>query len=228
MPGTEGAPGGERVARRPRHRVVMYLDVICEWCYLAHRVLATLEGEYDFDVDYRLMEIHPDVPEEGMPMTRHLHFPDRFYDDLDALGAPYGVTFNRKKQFANTYYALLLLQCAKGAGQLGRVLDPLWDAYMVRGRNISLLPEIVRVTDACGLPRSLVAEAYANPAYAGQLEDAYRQNHLDGGEGKVPFFRVDDEYVMRGAQDADTWRALFDRLEKGAQGSGDPGARPAS
>lgn len=219
--GSAGEPGD---ACRPRHHVIMYLDVICEWCYLAHRVLETLRGEYDFDVDYRLMEIHPDVPEEGMPMTRHLHFPERFYDDLDVLGAPYGVAFNREKQFANTYLALVLLQCAKEAGQLGRVLDPLWDAYMLEGRNISLLPEIVHVTDACGLPRSLVAEAYANPAYAGELEDAYRQNHLDGGEGKVPFFRVDDEYVMRGAQDADTWRSLFGLLEEGPGGSGGPGA----
>ena len=95
---------------------------------------------------------------------------------------------------------------------------------MLKGRNISLLPEIVHVTDACGLPRSLVAEAYANPAYAGELEDAYRQNHLDGGEGKVPFFRVDGEYVMRGAQDADTWRSLFGLLEEGPGGSGGAGA----
>jgi predicted DsbA family dithiol-disulfide isomerase len=196
------------------HHIVMYMDVICEWCYLARHVLDTLRDEYDFDIEYRFMEIHPDAPEEGMPMTKHVRSMEYFYGQLNRLGEPYGVKFAPKNLFANTYYALVLLQCAQERGQLDRILDPIWDAYMLEGKNISLLPELVKITDACGLPRSVVSEAYADQHFAEQIERNYQQNHADGGEGKVPLFFVDGEYVMHGAQDADTWRELFQKLEQ--------------
>ncbi|MGI6756185.1 MAG: DsbA family oxidoreductase [Atopobiaceae bacterium] len=192
----------------------MYLDVICEWCYLAKHVLDTLQGEYSYEVEYRFMEIHPDIPEDGMPMSRHIRRPQRFYDDLDKLGNTYGVKFCRDKTFANTYYALVVLQYANEIGKLSQVLDPLWDAYMLRGKNISRIAEIVDITDHCGLSRADVTRAFADPSYSQHLESNYRLNHVEGGEGKVPFFRVDDKFMMHGAQDKETWKALFKILSQ--------------
>ena len=42
-----------------KHRVTMFLDVICEWCYLAKGILDSLRGRYDLDVTLLFMEIHP-------------------------------------------------------------------------------------------------------------------------------------------------------------------------
>ena len=58
-----------------KHRVTMFLDVICEWCYLAKGILDSLRGRYDLDVTLLFMEIHPDAPEGGMPMSWHIPEP---------------------------------------------------------------------------------------------------------------------------------------------------------
>mgnify|MGYP002087251553 CR=1 FL=1 len=115
----------------------MFLDVICEWCYLAKGILDSLRGRYDLDVTLLFMEIHPDAPEGGMPMSWHIPEPKKFFAMLNAMGAPYGVRFRDRDVFSNTRKALLAAEYAKSIGKGENFLRAIWRAYMEEGKNIS-------------------------------------------------------------------------------------------
>ena len=118
--------------KHPGIKVIMFTDFICEWCYLGKHILDTLKDRYTFTVEYRFMEIHPDTPVHGMPFTKHLHFPERFFDMINQLGEPYGIHICNKNIFANTHNALLLAEYARSVGKLDSYIDLVWDKLILK------------------------------------------------------------------------------------------------
>jgi len=192
--------------------VIMFTDFICEWCYLGKHVLDTLKDRYTFTVDYRFMEIHPDTPVHGMPFTKHLHFPERFFNRINQLGEPYGIHICNKDIFANTHNALLLAEYARSVGKLDQYIDLVWDKLMLEGVNISEEGILQNIVMKIGMSPRDVSAALESPVYAEALdlnEDLHRQYGCNG----VPSFIVNGEYRLTGAQSADTWIRLFTIIE---------------
>ena len=84
-------------------RIDMFLDLICEWCYLSKTILDTVRTRYPIQMVYHFVEIHPDTPQGGMPMKWHSKDPARFFATIRAAGAPYGLTICDRYIFPNTH-----------------------------------------------------------------------------------------------------------------------------
>lgn len=199
--------------RKPTISVIMFTDFICEWCYLGKHVLDTLKGRYDFTVDYRFMEIHPDTPVHGMPFTKHLHFPERFFDMINKLGEPYDIRICYKDIFANTHNALVLAEYARSIGKLDQYIDLVWDKLMLEGVNISEVSVLQNILMQIGMTPRDIASALESPEY----EEALMHNemlHQSYGCNGVPSFVVNGEYRLTGAQSAETWVQLFELIEQ--------------
>lgn len=193
--------------------IIMFTDFICEWCYLGKHVLDTLTDRYSFTVDYRFMEIHPDTPVHGMPFTKHLHFPERFFDMINKLGEPYNIHICYKNIFANTHNALLLAEYARSIGKLDQYLDLVWDKLMLEGINISEESILQNIVMQIGMNPRDITIALNSPEYAEALERNEYLHQQYGCTG-VPSFVVNGEYRLTGAQSADTWIRLFELIEK--------------
>ena len=198
----------------PEISIIMFTDFICEWCYLGKRVLDTLKDRYIFTVDYRFMEIHPDTPPHGMPFSRHLHFPERFFDRINQLGEPYGIKICCKDIFANTRNALLLAEYARTIGKLGPYMNLVWDKLMLEGVNISEPDILQNLVMGIGMNPGSVSEALESGIYAEALENNASLHELYGCDG-VPSFIVNSEYRLKGAQSTDTWIRLFELIQNG-------------
>ncbi len=197
---------------KPKYQIDFFMDLICEWCYLGYFVLNTLSDKYDFSINYRLMEIHPDAPKQGMPMSYHLHFPERFYKQLDTLGAPYGLRFNHKDIFANTHDALLISQYALDKGKGPGLLHYLWDEYMLKGINISNREFLEEAALKFGISPRDAELAFSDLKTQAPLAYNLHMNEQGPAQGQVPAFIVNGSYFMIGAQSADTWEELFAKL----------------
>lgn len=194
-------------------KIIMFTDFVCEWCYLGKRILDTLKHRYEFEVEYKFMEIHPDTPPEGMPFTYHLHFPNRFFDMINKLGEPYGIHIANKDIFANTNKALLLAEYAKDIGKLDTYMNLIWDKYMVEGINISREDILQNIVMNIGINPRNVSKALSNPRYSEELENSsllYKRFECNG----VPTFIVNCEYRLTGAQSAEKWIELFEKIQK--------------
>lgn len=190
--------------------VVMLLDIICEWCCLGKYMLDSLRDNYDFALDYLFMEIHPDAPVHGMPMSWHLEEPKKFYDTLNSIGEPYGIHFMEKDIFSNTHSALRVAEYALNKGKAEAFLNQIWDLYMFKGENISDSNVILQALLQAGLPPIALDKALTEPIWEQKLIENAKTNDLVGLNGNVPGFIVNGKYVLSGAQPKEVWEEVFE------------------
>lgn len=208
---------------KPVIRIKFFMDYICEWCYLGYNILDQLHDRYDFDLELLPLEIHSDTPQNGMPMDWHVENKEIWIDKMNQLGAPYGIHLLNKDIFANTRNALIFGQFAKTRGRIEEYTKQLWKVYMEQGRNISSRDVIKEVAYRCGFTTSDFSEVFENPGpYAAALERNMQYRALFGSD-QVPTFVINEDYIMVGAQSAETWEQLFAQIakEQGCDGISD-------
>lgn len=189
----------------------MFSDFVCEWCFLAWKILDTLKDRYPFRTEFLWYEIHPDTPVPGIPMEQHIRGPERFFRMLNRLGEAYGIYFCSRTVFSNTHKALVLGEYAKEIGKEALYVKAVWDAYMVQGLDIGRADVIEHIALETGMSPAGVNRAFSDMQYSVKLLEHQLLSQKYGSE-RVPTFVVNDEYILTGAQAADIWIELFDRI----------------
>jgi len=189
--------------------VVVYSDYICPFCYIGFLRLEKLRDEYELSIDWRFLEIHPDNPPEGKPVTE-LGYPPRQWrmmmDNLARMAEEEGVTLAERTFTTNSRRALQLAEAVRRhQPDLFEALNrQLYEAYFLRQQNIGD-PQILRaLAGACGVDPAVVEKAWSDPAYQEALT---RNQHSAGrlGIGGTPTF-VLGERVYSGAVPVSTLR----------------------
>lgn len=196
---------------KPKIKVVMLLDLICEWCCLAHSILSTLSDDYELDMHYLFMEIHPDAPPYGMPMEWHVEKAEEFYNLLNAIGEPYGIHFFHRDVFSNTHLALRVAEYAKTQGKGEQFLKQVWQLYMFEGKNISDPAVIAEAARKSGLPPQGMDRALIDPQTEQSLLQNAKYNDDLGFDGNVPVFIINDKYTFSGVHSAETLREIINK-----------------
>jgi predicted DsbA family dithiol-disulfide isomerase len=115
---------------------------------VGERRLARLKEEFDVRVERRFLEIHPETPPEGMPVTALGYPPDqwaRMEENLERMGKAERIVFSERTFTTNPHKALLLAEAAKeeGSAVFEALNVGLFHACFTEGRNIGD-PEVLR------------------------------------------------------------------------------------
>lgn len=192
-------------------KVQMFSDYMCAWCYLADTMLSTLKDRFDFEVEHIGFELHEGTPEEGEDMNIHHPGTPQTIAYINQLGEPYGLHLCDLPVLANTKKALIIGEYAKEIGKGDAYVHAMWKAYMVDGRNISLLPEIEDTTKGVGIKPHEIREALQNSKYHESL-----QSNMDAGwsygVNSVPTFIIDEEYKVSGSQKPEVFQKIFEEI----------------
>src|SRR3990172_6056027 len=103
---------------KPELEVVVFSDYICPFCYIGDRRLARLTERFDLKVDHRYLEIHPDTPSEGMPLSELGYAPDqwsRMMAHLSRMAEEENIPLAEREFTTNSHRALLLAEAAQEA-----------------------------------------------------------------------------------------------------------------
>lgn len=192
-------------------------DVVCPWCYLGKArlelAIAEVQDEIGVDVNWRPYRLNPDIPPEGVDQKAYLEAKlggaeavARGHEMLTQLGAEVGIhyDFAAIKIGPNTLDAHRLLHWAGVEGReiQDRVATALFKANFEEGRNIGDHAVLADIAEASGMDRKLVENLLATDAdkdtVIGEI-DAAQQMGVNG----VPFFIVDGQYAISGAQTPD-------------------------
>ena len=159
--------------------VTVFSDYICPFCYIGYLRLEKLRDDYDIDIDWRFLEIHPNNPAEGMPLTE-LGYPRQHWEMLMAnlarMAEEEGVTLAERTFTTNSRRALKLARAVREhQPEVFEALNrELYEAYFLRRDNIGD-PEVLRaVADACGVNAELAARAWQERRYDDALDDNQR------------------------------------------------------
>jgi predicted DsbA family dithiol-disulfide isomerase len=191
-------------------------DVVCPWCYLGEKRLeqALAEEAGPVVVRWRPYQLDPTIPEGGLDRAEYMEKKfgksgrlQSVHDNLTRLGAEVGLpfAFDKITRSPNTLDAHRLIRWATSAGVQSRVVDRLFEAYFVEGRDIGDRVVLTEIAAECGLDADLVERLLAEGADSEVVRQEVEQAQAMGVSG-VPFFIFAGRLGVPGAQEPSALR----------------------
>ena len=208
-------------------------DVICPWCYIGKRrlekAIAACQGQHDVRVRWHPFQLNPRIPKGGMNRKEYRTAKFGSWERslaLDAQVAEAGrgegipFAFDRIMRTPNTLDAHRLIGLADTEGVQDAVVEAVFRAYFVEGRDISQTTVLLDVVAEAGLDRKR-AETFLNGDEGlAAIRAAEEQARRAGVQG-VPLFIINGTLALSGAREPS---AFLDAFEQARATSGDEGS----
>lgn len=203
------------------HTVDIVSDVICPWCYIGkrrlERAIAAIEGQHDVQVHWHSFQLNPTMPKEGISRKEYRVRKFGSWErslELDnkviAVGQAEGIHFSFDKigRTPNTVDAHRLIWLADQHGCQDAVVEALFRAYFILGRDIGNRQTLIDVVSEAGLERQVAESMLGSDDGMGVISNARElsQRHLATG---VPFFIINNAITASGAQEPETFLDAF-------------------
>ena len=197
-------------------------DTVCPWCFIGKRRLARaleMRPEIAFDVQWRPYQLDPNIPREGVDRASYMKakFGDgprvaAMSESLKAEGLREGISFAFEKidRRPNTIDSHRLIRWAANAGIQDAVVERLFAAYFLEGRDIGDPGVLEFLAADAGMDSIEVASLLAENTDRAAVE---REAKLAGEMGitGVPTFIFASKYVISGAREAELLVQLIDK-----------------
>jgi predicted DsbA family dithiol-disulfide isomerase len=207
----------------------IWSDPICPWCYIGKtRLGRALESRPDhpFQIRWHPFQLNPDMPAEGMARQEYLSL--KFgaeqgileaYQPVVEAAEDAGLEFDLPgiTRTPNTLDAHRLIHWAGLEGRQGAIVSALFRAYFTEGRDIGSHEVLLELATQAGLGRDMVARLLASDADSELVREADRAARARGIQA-VPFFIINQEYAISGAQPTKLWQDVIDDLNRGMPG----------
>jgi predicted DsbA family dithiol-disulfide isomerase len=206
-------------------RIDIVSDAICPWCYIGkrqlERALATLAQEgLSFQVHWNPFQLNPDMPKEGRDRAAYRVWKFGSAEKAAALdqritdaAASVGLAFRTDlmTRTPNTIDAHRLIWFSGQHGAQDAVMEAVFKAYFVEGRDIGEHAVLADCAVAAGLERQDVVDFLAGDLADREMREADQAARQAGVSG-VPSFFLDGYSLFSGAMPAE---AIADALRRG-------------
>jgi predicted DsbA family dithiol-disulfide isomerase len=206
-------------------KVDIWSDVQCPWCYIGKRKfeagLAQFGGEVV--VEYHSFELAPDTPVdfEGTPVDylsqRKGIAPadaQQMIDRVTTIAASVGLDYDYDHiHQTNTVISHELLHFAKSKGRQLEMKERLLKAYFIEGQHVGRIPDLVELAVELGFDRDEVTEALESHRFLADVKADMAQAREYGING-VPFFVIEGQYGVSGAQEAATFANVLEQVHR--------------
>ncbi len=194
-------------------KVEIWSDVVCPWCYIGKRRFETALERFthkdQVEIVWRSFELDPQAPRAtsgsldemlakkfGISQARAA----TMNAQVTALAAEEGLDYRLDQaRHGNTFDAHRLIHLAAAHNLQAEAKERLLRAYFTEGRSISDPDSLVSLGVEIGLPADDVRAMLESDAYAAEVRADKRRAAAFGIRG-VPFFVIDEQYGVSGAQ----------------------------
>jgi len=212
-------------------------DTVCPWCFIGKRRLdraLAMRPDVEAQVFWRPYRLDPSIPKEGVDRKAYLKakFGDgprntAMGDALRSEGAAEGISFAFDKiaRTPNTLDSHRLIRWAGGQAMQDEVVERLFSAYFLEGRDIGDPGVLTDVAKEAGMDGNLVGELLAKDADLAVVErEAGMANQM--GISGVPTFIFDSRFMISGAREPEILAKIIDRAMQARQEAASSGAAP--
>ena len=202
----------------------IFSDPICPWCYIGKaNLFRALDQvpDHPFVIEWHPFQLNPDMPVGGMDRRSYL---ERKFGGREAAVKAYasivgkaeeaGLTINldRITRTPNTLDAHRLIHWAGIDKAQTPMVDLLFHAYFVEGRDIGDHEVLADLADAAGMDAAVVAKLLAGDVDAEDIRarDAHSRKM---GIDAVPTFIVAGQHAVPGAQPSEMWVKVIAEIQ---------------
>ncbi|MBS0471704.1 MAG: DsbA family oxidoreductase [Proteobacteria bacterium] len=204
-------------------------DTVCPWCFIGKRRLGralAMRPDVEAQVFWRPYRLDPTIPREGV--DRRAYMKAKFGDNprsaamgeaIRSEGAGEGIefAFDKIAKSPNTLDSHRLIRWAGGVGVQDEVVERLFKAYFVDGRDIGSATVLIEIAGESGMDAALVGDLLAKDSDLADVErEAGMANQM--GISGVPTFIFDSRFMISGAREPEILARIIDKaVEASAQ-----------
>jgi predicted DsbA family dithiol-disulfide isomerase len=206
--------------------VEVYSDIVCPWCYVGkrrlERALAQLDGAVRARITWRPFQLNPTMLSDGMDRTAYLKAKfgsleafGQMEEQLLAAGEAEQIPFAFEKiqRTPNTFAAHRLVWHAAQQGKQDEMMETLFRAYFLEGKNIGDLKTLTHVAAEAGLDRTEIEEFLTSEKGVVEVKAEEAVGRRLGIRG-VPYFVLNGSVSISGAQPPDIFVTALRKAEK--------------
>ncbi len=201
----------------------LFSDPICPWCFIGKRRLEKalrVREDVEVEINWHAFQLNPTMPPEGMEREAYLAAKfgstdnaQRLYDNIRAVGEAAGIpfAFENIMRTPNTMQAHRLIRFAGERNCQDELVERLFNAYFLDGDDIGDCENLVGLGAEAGLDGTETKRYLESE----ENEDAVRAEDMQArqlGIQGVPFFILERQYAVSGAQEPEAFEPLFDML----------------
>ncbi len=210
-------------------KIDIIADTVCPWCFIGKKRFERaleLRPIENLQVGWRAFQLNPAMPPEGV--DRRQYVAEKFggmerartvHNSImrAAVEEGFNFNFNRMEKIPNTVHSHRLIRYAANFGAQMAVVEAVFGAYFLDGRDIGDIDVLSDIADEAGLDRGAAA-AYLESDV--DIEAILSEDELARrlGVNGVPCFIVNRKYAVSGAQSAEVLIQVFALASQEEQG----------
>ena len=203
----------------------IFSDVICPWCFIGKRRLekAIAAQQQEVRVRWLSFQLNPTMPKEGISRKEYRTAKFGSWERSLALDAQVAETgrgegipfaFDKIERTPNTLNAHRLIGLADTEGVQDAVVEAVFRAYFVEGRDISQTTVLLDVVAGAGLDRGRAEAILSGDEGLAAIRSAEEQARGSGVQG-VPFFLINNTVALSGAREPSAFLDAFEQAGTG-------------
>lgn len=192
-------------------------DFACPWCFIGSRRLAQVLGPRlapggDATIRYHPFQLNADTPAEGVDLREHLrtHYgadPEEMFARVETAARDAGIALNFKviRRLPNTLSAHILAAAMKDSATQRALVDAIFTAYFLEGRDISSPAVLGEIAAAHGLAPGEIETLLGHGQVRQGVQEIAAAMSAQGITG-VPYFIFNQRLALSGAQPLEVFR----------------------
>lgn len=206
-------------------KIEVWSDIACPFCYIGKRrleeSLSAFPGANDVTVEYKSFLLNPaQVTDSSVSMAEYLAKEKgisvaqakEMFQQVTANGSTVNIAFDFDAIIpANTYKAHQLLQFAADKNLQKQVLEGLYKAYFIDGKNVDDEKVLASIAEEQGISALEVENIFNSNTLNTRIQKDIKEAAEFGISG-VPFFIFNRKYAISGAQSKEVFTQVLQKV----------------
>lgn len=205
-------------------KIEVWSDFACPFCYIGEaRLKKAVEelGKENFQIEFKSYQLNPGLPKKANQnaveyFKGHKNMDDKqvkdFFKQISEMAATDGLVYNMDKMvMSNTLDAHRLAKWANTFNKEEALTVLLMKKYFTDGQDLANHKVLIEAAKEVGLDPIIAEAVLASNQFIDDVVGQIKQAS-DFGINSVPFFVIDREYGISGAQSQDYFKAALHQV----------------